>query len=123
MRDNLLFWLENFLTRRTQRVTVEGHYSSTTNVTSGIPQGSVLAPLLFLCFINDLPEGIKSRIKLYTDNVLLYSIITTPYDCHQLQADLHTLEQWAKKWNMIFNPSKCEFLRVTNKANPIHMSY
>ena len=71
---------------------------------------SVLNPLMFLCFINDLPEDIKSRIKLYADDVLLYSKITTPDDCHQLQADLHILEQWAKKWNMIFNPSKCEFL-------------
>ena len=53
----------------------------------------------------------------------MYSTITTPDDCHQLQADLNTLEQLAKKWNMIFNPSKCKFLRVTNKANPIQMSY
>ena len=123
IRGNILSWLENFLTQRTQRVIIYGHHSSTTNVTSGVPQGSVLAPLLFLCFINDLPEGIKSKIKLYADDVLLYSTISTPDDCHQLQADLNTLEQWAKKWNMIFNPSKCEFLRVTIKANPIPMSY
>ena len=57
--------------------------------------------------------GIISKIKLYADNV-------PPDDCHQLQADL---EQWAKKWNMIFTPSKCDFLNVTNKANLIHMSY
>jgi len=101
IRGDLLFWLENFLTQRTQRVIVEGHYNSTTNVTSGVPQGSVLAPLLFLCFINDLPENIQRRIKLYADDVLLYSTITTPDDCHQLQTDLQTLEQWAKKCNMI----------------------
>ena len=126
IRDNLLSWLENFLTQRTQCITVEGHYSSTTNITSG----SVLAPLLFLCFINDLPEDIKSRIQLYADDVLLYSTITTPDDCHQLQGDLHTLEQWAKKWNMIFNPSKCEFLKSypiersgRNKSSFIEFSY
>jgi len=123
IRGNLLTWLENFLTHRTQRVVIDGHSSSTSNVTSGVPQGSVLAPLLFLCFINDLPDGIRSRIKLYADDVLLYSTITSPDDCHRLQADLKILEQWAKKWNMIFNPSKCEFLRVSNKVNNIHMSY
>jgi len=123
IRGNLLTWLENFLDQRTQRVMIDGHFSSTTNVTSGVPQGSVLAPLLFLCFINDLPEGIRSRIKLYADDVLLYSTITSPDDCHQIQADLIILEQWAKKWSMTFNPSKCEFLRVTNRMNPIQMTY
>ena len=116
IRGNLLSWLENFLTQRTQCVIIDGYCSSTTNVTSGVPQGSVLAPLLFLCFINDLPEGIKSRIKLYADDVLLYSTITSPDDCHQLQADLSTLERWAKMWNMIFNPLNCEFIRVPNRV-------
>jgi len=58
----------------------------------------------------------KSKIKLDADDV-------PPDDCHQLQADLNILEQWAQKWNTIFSPSKCEVLRVTNKANLIHMSY
>ena len=81
------------------------------NVTSGVPQGSVLAPLLFLYFINDQPVDVKSKIKLYADDVLLYSIISSPDNCHQLQTNLNILTQWAKNWSMIFNPSKCEFLR------------
>ena len=82
IRSSLQSWLENFLTQRTQHVTIERHYSSTINVTLENHQGSVLIPLPFLCFINDLPIDIKSKIKLYVDNVLLYSTISSPDDCH-----------------------------------------
>ena len=57
----------------------------------------------------------------YADDVLLYTTIRTADDCHKLQADLNLLEQWAQKWNMSFNPAKCEFLRLCNKSNPILM--
>ena len=63
------------------------------------------------------------KIKLYADDVLLYTTIRTVDDCHKLQADLYSLEQWTKKWNMLFNPAKCEFLKVSNKCNPILMHY
>jgi len=123
IRGQLLSWLADFLSERKQRVVVEGHYSNPAEVTSGVPQGSVLGPLLFLCFINDLPASVKCTIKLYADDVLLYTTIRTVDDCHKLQADLNSLEQWAQRWNMVFNPSKCEFLRVCNKSNPIPMRY
>ena len=123
IRGKLLSWLKDFLTDRYQSVIIEGNQSSTTKVTSGVPQGSVLAPLLFLCFINDLPENINCKIKLYADDVLLYSTIRSPNDCHQLQNDLITLEEWANKWRMIFNPSKCEYLKITNKIHPISTHY
>ena len=116
-------WLEDFLSDRYQSVIIEGFQSSTTKVTSGVVQGSVLAPLLFLCLINDLPENIKNKIKLYADDVLLYSTINSLDDCHQLQADLNTLEQWANRWRMVFNPSKCEYLKITNKLHSISTQY
>ena len=78
---------------------------------------------LFLCFINDLPNRITSNIKLYADDVLLYATIRSPDDCCRLQQDLNTLEQWASDWKMSFNLQKCEFLRITNKRQPILSQY
>ena len=122
IRGGLLSWLRDFLTNRKQQVVIAGQQSLSANVTSGVPQGLVLGPLLFLCFINDLPDQIKRKVKLYADDVLIYTTINTR-ELHRLQSDLITLEQWASKWNMVFNPTKCEFLRVTNKTNPILMQY
>ena len=92
-------------------------------VTSGVLQDTVLAPLLFLCFINDLPNGILSKIKLYADDVLLYNTIHTQQDCEQLQKDLDLLGNWADKWKMVFNHHKCELLRITNKKHPTLYKY
>ena len=76
IRGNLLDWIKHFILQRSQCVVIKGRQSSSAAVTSGVPQGTVLAPLLFLCFINDLPNGILS-IKLYADDVLLYNTIHT----------------------------------------------
>ena len=85
IRGNLLDWIKHFILQRSQCVVIKGQQSSSAAVTSGVPQGTVLAPLLFLCFINDLPNGILSKIKLYADDVLLYNTIHTQQDCEQLQ--------------------------------------
>jgi len=88
-----------------------------------VPQDTVLAPLLFLCFVNDLPDGISSKVKLYADDVLLYTTICTEQNCQQLQRDLDSLGKWAKDWEMVLNHSKCEFLRIANKNHPIPSQY
>ena len=72
---------------------------------------SGIAPLLFLCYINDLPENVISKVRLYPDDVLLYNTIHTKDDCITLQEDLNTLQLWANEWQMMFNPDKCELIR------------
>ena len=111
---NILRRIKSFLTNRSQQVVVNGEYSQLCKVTSGVPQGSVLGPLLFLCYINDIAHNISSKIRLYADDTLLYRSIHSEQDVVALQNDLDTLSQWADVWQMSFNPSKIEFLRITN---------
>ena len=76
----------------------------------------MLGPLLFLCYINDITSDVSSSIKLYADDVLIYRIINTEDDCEILQRDLDSLQSWAYKWNMSFNPVKCELIKITDRA-------
>ena len=105
-------WIQAFLLNRKQRVVVGGEKSSWTNVTSGIPQGSVLGPVLFAIFINDLPSCIQSGIKLFADDTKLFRPVASIEDCDNLQKDLTEAEMWAKKWQMKFHPEKCSVLRI-----------
>ena len=79
----------------------------------------VLAPLLFLIFINDIVKDPHCTVKLYADDILIYAIIGSPEDCLHLQSDLALLQAWAEKWQMKFNPSKCLHLTVSNKHQPL----
>ena len=91
----MLSWLQAFLTNRSQCVVVDNMKSHATPVLSGVPQGTVLAPLLFLMYINDLPSCVHNNVRLYADDVLLYSHIHSKDDCISLQQDLNALEQWS----------------------------
>ena len=77
------------------------------------PQGSVLGPVLFLIFINDLPENIRSSVRLFADDCVLYRNIESPTDCQILQDDLNSLAQWEADWQMKFNVAKCHSMRIT----------
>ena len=120
----LLTWIMNFLTDRSQQVILDNKQSTSSNVLSGVPQGTVLAPLriLFLIYINDLPLHVSNKVRLYADDVILCSYIHTE-DCHNLQMDLDSLAQWSHKWQMSFNSRKCEFLRIKNKKNFITFTH
>ena len=92
IHGNLLSWMESFLTKRVQSVICEGATSTSSPVTSGVPQGSVLGPLLFLTYINDLPNCLTSTVKLFADDTLLYGVVVEDSDCDNLQDDLNKLE-------------------------------
>jgi len=103
-------WIASLLTGRMQSVVVEGQISHTIPVTSGVPQGSVLRPLLFLLYINDLPECVSSQstVRLFADDSFLYRKIRSAADSIQLQHDLDQLAVWEQSWwLMSFNTSKC----------------
>ena len=123
VRGNLLKWVEDFLSARTQEVVIDGTKSTPLPVSSGVPQGTVLGPLLFLAYINDMPEGIRSTVKLFADDSLVYRKISNKRDCEELQQDLDRLQEWEKKWQMAFNAEKCEVLCITNKKNTIQHNY
>merc|ERR1711923_386122 len=113
LHPNTVEWIRSFLTDRSQRVVVDGHTSDEKPVLSGVPQGSVLGPILFLIFINDISDSIDSFLRLFADDCLLYREIKTREDQDMLQKDLDTLVKWAKKWGMEFNIKKCNILSIT----------
>ena len=123
VNGNLLHWIKDYLTDRTQCVLLEGISSKSHHVLSGVPQGSVLAPLLFLIYIKDITESITSTIRLYADDVLLYRVISNEADTICLQNDLFTLENWANTWQIKFNPSKCIHVAITRKKTSIKHCY
>jgi hypothetical protein len=105
--DNLINWILDFLSERKQRVALQGVFSSYRSVTSGVPQGSVLGPALFLLFINDISDTLTSTIRLYADDALMHSPLTDNNSVIQFQNDLDKLDIWASQWKMSFNTAKC----------------
>ena len=103
-------WIKTFLQERNQSVVVEGKQSPLVPVMSGVPQGSVLGPRLFLSYKNDLPDSLKSRARLFAEDSIVYLTINSPSDPEILQADLHKLAEWESNWSMEFNLDKCEVM-------------
>ena len=106
----VLGWLEDFLVGRRQRVMIGKETSNWTDVLSGIPQGSVLGPLLFVIYINDIPTGIQSLMKIFADDTKIYRALKSLIDTTSLQEDINTIENWSEKWQMPFNVPKCHAL-------------
>jgi len=123
INGQLLLWIKDYLSDRSQSVVLDGTSSGPHPVISGVPQGTVLAPLLFLLYINDITTSIQSTIRLYADDVLIYRIIDSENDHLILQNDINRLEHWANLWSMNFNPNKCVHLRITNKKTFLNYSY
>ena len=127
IKNNVLKWVTSFLDQRTQRVVIRGTASQPFNVTSGVPQGSVLGPILFLIFINDLPLEVISHTSLFADDSKLFTRIVSEknraldnHNGHEaLQRDLDAVREWAGRWKMEFNVDKCKIMHL-GKTNPKH---
>ena len=102
IRGPSLKWIQAFLSGRTQTVVLENEKSGTVPVTSGVPQGSVLGPILFLLYINDLPDKTRSKIRLFADGTVIYLAVSNLQDTqiHVLQQDLYHLHVWELQWDM-----------------------
>ena len=112
--------ITQWLTSSTHCVVVDGEGSEHVHVKSGVPQGTVLGPLMFLIYINDIVDNINSEthIRLFADDCVLYRKIHSRNDSESLQEDLNSLTGWASRWQMSFNTAKCRILRVTTKKEP-----
>ena len=103
---NVLDWITDFLSDRSQYVSVNGTCSGSTPVTSGVPQGSVLGPILFIYYINDMPDVVECFIKIFADDAKVSNEITSFEDSVKLQGSLNNLSSWAGDWGVDFNCSK-----------------
>ena len=114
----ILRWIDDFLGDRRQVVVVNGTRSSSEDVMSGVPQGSVLGPILFLAHINDIGGVVTSEVRLFADDCVCYRTIETEDDCRKLQDDIEHLGQWAATWGMRFQPTKCSIITFARKKTP-----
>ena len=111
----LLDWIASFLTNRLQRVVLGEVVSSWETVTSGVPQGSVLGPILFIIFINEISEFLMSLSELYADDTKLMKEIRIPNDIRLLQEDINKIVKWTRNWLMKLNESKCKLMHIGGK--------
>ena len=123
IRNDALKWISCFLNNRQQSVVVDGAQSHYLPVLSGVPQGSVIGPTLFLIYINDLPDYVNSAVHLFADDTIMYLTVHNEDHCDQLQADIDQLQLWEKHWSTEFNPEKCVLLRITRKRTAIERQY
>lgn len=112
-------WIENWLTGRKQRVVINGKSSSWREVTSGVPQGSVLGPLLFIIYINDLDEGLLSLISKFADDTKLGIDASDEAAIKQAQEALRKIGQWSEDWQMPFNVDKCKVMHIGSRNNKV----
>ena len=118
---SLLEWFRSFLSDRKQRVIVEGEASVFLPIKAGVPQGSVLGPILFLIFINDLFDEVTNNFDVFADDSTLWTVIPTPSDrisaAASLNTDLVAIQAWANKWIVTYNHTKTELMTTSNRSD------
>ena len=118
---SVLTWFKSYLSDRRQRVVLPGANSNWTFIRAGVPQGSILGPLLFLLYINDIVSEIGSNIRLFVDDTSLFIVVDNPVTAAgQLNIDLEKISRWATTWLVSFNPTKTEAMLLTRKLNRPH---
>ena len=117
--EKIVQWVEEWLRNRKQRVVVRGQSSTWVEVTSGVPQGSVLGPILFLIYVNDLQDDLSSYMLKFADDTKLFRDVKTLEGREALQQDLDHISQWSKSWQMSFNVKKCSVMHFGAK-NEFH---
>ena len=124
IKGKVCAWITEWLRGRRQRVCLRGSLSDWLAVLSGVPQGSVLGPILFLIFINDLDYGIKNYILKFADDTKIFGSILNRSDFCQLQDDINSLVKWSEDWQMLFNIGKCKVMHFgrANQSYDYHMS-
>ena len=122
--NELLKWLREFLTNRLQRVVMGTNKSTWQDVLSGVPQGSVLGPLCFILYINDVPDVVKNICKLYADDTKLMNRAPAVNGTSSIQDDLDALSRWSKDWLMLFNYNKCHVMHFgkNNASHTYHLT-
>ena len=123
IRGEVLRWIESYLNDRRQRVVVNGKSDEWTDVTYRIPQGSVLGPILFVIYINDMPDGLSSEIFLFADDTKIFKEIKQKRDCDLLQNDLNFMQLWTDIWLLRFHSQKCHAMTIgVRKTNLVEYS-
>ena len=123
IRRASLRWIQASLGNRRQKIVVEDKESDSVPVTSEVPQSSVLGLILFLVYINDLPDDIVSQVRFFADYTAIYLTLENKSDSDKLQRDIDRLQTWAARWDMEFNPSKRQVVRVTSSRTPLQTQY
>jgi len=128
INQRLILWIQDFLCSRKQSIGVNGEFSSWFDVVSGIPQGSILGPLLFLVYINDLPElcasqDDSSKLYLYADDAKISKVVSKKTDQLDLQAIMNTVKTWSDEWLLQLNIDQCKTVSYYLKYPPLDTQY
>lgn len=121
---SLLKWFSSYLCDRRQRVMVEGNFSEYCSVTSAVTQGYILGPILFILYINDMPNvNLSSKLMICAGDAKCYRSVSSINDCKLLQHDLDLLFDWSVTWKLNFNVDKCKILSITRNKVPLSFQY
>ena len=120
LSEGLLRWFKSYLSNRRQRVILNGIESNWADVLAGVPRGSILGPLLFLIYIIDIVNNIRSSIRLFADDTSIYIISDNPQTAaFILNTDLETIKRWSHNWLVDFNPTKTSTLLISRRQHPV----